>query len=101
MNNQQKLHYFKQSMELCNMVQKMTREEKHATADIIRDCDIARLMKNSTIQRELKAVRGQHKGKIKLFLTALSKNPFTESGVNALFESWQGKITDNEAHSTL
>ena len=76
------------------MVSAMSFDEKKQTAEIIRDCDIARLMKNSTIQKELKAQRSKHKGKIKLFLTALSRNPYAETGVNALFKRAQAMHHD-------
>ena len=92
MNAQKSKHLLKQSLELSSMVAMMTSDEKYKTADIIRDCDIARLMKNSTIQHELKAVRNQHSGKIKRFLTALSRNPYAMSGVNVLFQKWSAKV---------
>lgn len=89
--NQNKLS---KSLELAKLLSVMTSDEKMETAKIIREADIARLMKNTTINRELKAVRSLHKGKIKRFLTALSRHDDAVVGVNALFEKWSEKLDD-------
>jgi hypothetical protein len=102
MNNQKRLHQYTKNIQLAMFVNTMSNNERLLAADVIRECDIARLMKKSTIQRELKEVRGKHKGKVKLFLTALSKNPDAEYGANALFERWSSKANamDSVTHLT-
>lgn len=86
MNAQKSKDVLRKSLYLQDMVDCMSYQEKMLTADIIKGCDIARLLKSTTIHQELKIVRDQNKGKIKRFLSALAKNPYTLSGVDVLFE---------------
>jgi len=76
----------RQSLHLQAMVCTMTADEKLQVAGIIKTCDIARLLRNTTIQQELKSSSKLHSGKIKRFLSALSKNKHAMSGVDVLFE---------------
>lgn len=95
--SQRKNSILKRSLQLSEMTAKMNPEQKQLTANIIKECDLARLMKGTTIQKELKRVRGDYKGKIKLFLTALSQNEYAMSGVDFIhgYEVWKNEHSVN------
>ena len=86
MNAQKSVSVLRKSLHLQDLVECMTPQEKMDASEILKGCDIARLMRGTTIQHELKSARELQTGKIKRFLSALSKNKFALTGVDALFE---------------
>lgn len=55
---------------------------------VLRECDIARLMRGTSINKELKRVAksARQSGRVKRLIAALSKHPDTIDGVDFLFE---------------
>ena len=85
MRLQAKVHEYHKSMALVGLVSAMTPEEKKAAAEVIQEADIARLLHGTTVQKELKRLRSTQVGKVRTFLSALSKCKHTQSGVDVLF----------------
>jgi hypothetical protein len=56
---------------------------------VLRECDIARLMRKTSINQELKRVAksARQSGRVKRLILALSKHPDTIDGVDFLFEN--------------
>lgn len=86
MNTQASVSLLRKSLHLQDLVSAMTLAEKMEAAEIIRSCDIARLLKNTSIHKELKLARDGRTGKMKRFIAALAKNKYAMSGVDVLFE---------------
>jgi len=76
---------YRKSMQLVKMVASMSPEDKIRASEAVKEADIARLMRGTTVQKELKRIRGTHSGKVKTFLSALSECKFAQSGVDVLF----------------
>ena len=56
---------------------------------VLRECDIARLMRKTSINQELKRVAksARQSGRVKRLIFALSKHPDTIDGVDFLFDN--------------
>lgn len=57
---------------LAKLTAQMTPTQKQRTVDVLKECDIARLLKQTSIRRELVAIRKQYGGLIGTFLKHLS-----------------------------
>lgn len=85
-------HNIREDIKLCHLLLVMTSDEKHEAALIIKNAEIARLLRNTPIRRELKAARGATTGKIKRFLSQLSKHADLNAGIDALFNKWSSDV---------
>ena len=85
-------HNIREDMKLCHLLSVMTSKEKHETALIIKNAELSRLLKNTPIRRELKAARSATTGKIKRFLSQLSKHADLEAGIDVLFNKWSKEL---------
>jgi hypothetical protein len=66
----------------------LSNAQQNTVVDILRNADIARCSKNTTVQHELKIIKRRVRGgKIKRVLSLLSKHENTLAGVDFLFKT--------------
>jgi len=73
---------------LSNLTATLSPTQQSEVIEVLRECDIARLLRGTTINQELKRVAksARQSGKVKRLISALAKAPHAIDGVDFLHE---------------
>ena len=67
-------------------ISSLSGQQTTAVIQALENADIARLLKGTTVNQELKGIRSSYSGKVKRVLSELSKHPNTIAGIDLMFK---------------